>query len=152
MALEKLYNLFLISVPYCGNWYRNSYAQPEFGVPMFNYPEFIYFYNTWLKEHSLQYSSYFAVSLQTFVSSENFTFFVLVQVQLILVFISLSTFLIFFFSYWGNSNTEESTIDQEYLSISVATEAEEELGSLDDVVMGLIVFIYIFLWYFYAHC
>ena len=53
-------------------------------------------------------------------------------------------FLSFYFSYYSSAVKEESTIDADYLAASATVEAEKELGSLDDMILGILVLIYIF--------
>lgn len=53
-------------------------------------------------------------------------------------------FVAFYFSFYSTSSKEEATIDADYLSASLTVESEKEIGSLDDILMPAIVFIYIF--------
>jgi len=57
----------------------------------------------------------------------------------------------FYMSYYNTASQEESTIDADYLAASLTVESEKEIGSLDDILVPVIFFIYIFLWYFCFH-
>jgi len=70
---------------------------------------------------------------------------------LFIIYLSL-IFLTFYFSYFSTSTKEESTIDNDYLISSLTIEAEKEITAFDDMILGGIVLIYIFGWYFYIHC
>ena len=43
-------------------------------------------------------------------------------------------------------------IDSDYLVSSGSVEAEKEITSYDDIILGLVILLYIFGWYFYIHC
>jgi hypothetical protein len=59
--------------------------------------------------------------------------------------IMFATILIsFYFSYFTSSVKEENLIDADYLAASGTVEAEKEIGSLDDILLGLVVIIYVF--------
>jgi len=61
-------------------------------------------------------------------------------------------FLAFYFSFYSSSSKEEATVDADYLSASITVESEKELGSIDDLLMPSIIFLYTFGWYFYIYC
>jgi hypothetical protein len=52
--------------------------------------------------------------------------------------------IIFYFSYFSSSVLEENTIDTDFLTAGLIVEGEKELGSIDDMISGVIIFIYIF--------
>jgi len=60
-------------------------------------------------------------------------------------------FLVMFFSYYNSSTREENTIDHDYLIANATVESEEEIGSLDDMLLSIIFISFIFLWYFYIN-
>jgi len=53
-------------------------------------------------------------------------------------------FVAFYFSFYSSSSKEEATVDADYLSASVTVESEKELGSIDDLLMPSIIFLYTF--------
>jgi hypothetical protein len=65
-----------------------------------------------------------------------------VQIVLFLYFTLLLS--LFLFNFFGNPSTEENTIDHDYMINTLLVESEEEVGSLDDMVVGGIIFFYIF--------
>ena len=72
--------------------------------------------------------------------------------QLLFVCYMTFFFVSFYFSFYTSSSKEESTIDADYLSASITVESEKEIGSLDDILMPIIIIIYTFGWYFYLYC
>jgi hypothetical protein len=72
--------------------------------------------------------------------------------QLATVIYTTFLLILLYFSYYSSPTTEESTIDADYLAASATVEAEEEIGSIDDLVLNFIVVLYLAGWYFYAHC
>jgi hypothetical protein len=86
------------------------------------------------------------------VDQESFRTPLMLLPQLLLVIYTAMVFVSFYFSYYFSSVKEESTIDSDYLSASVTIESEKELGSLDDILLCILLIVYIFGWYFYVHC
>jgi hypothetical protein len=58
----------------------------------------------------------------------------------------------FYFSFYSSSVKEESLIDLDHALWNMTVEAEEEIASMDDILMAFIVIFYVFGWFFYAHC
>jgi hypothetical protein len=60
-----------------------------------------------------------------------------------------------FLNYSGDtlvrSGTSEKVIDGEHLSATTLLDAEEEIGSVDDMVLGFANLFFIFAWFFYAY-
>jgi hypothetical protein len=64
--------------------------------------------------------------------------------QLLFMVYLATLFISFYFSFYSSSVKEESTIDADYLAASSTVEAEKELGSLDDMILGVLIIAYIF--------
>jgi hypothetical protein len=54
-------------------------------------------------------------------------------------------FLVMFFSYYNSSTREENTIDHDFLIANATVESEEEIGSIDDMLLSVIFISFIFL-------
>jgi hypothetical protein len=54
-------------------------------------------------------------------------------------------FIILYFSYYNSSTKEENTIDHDFLIANATVEAEEEIGSLDDMLLSILILSYIFM-------
>jgi hypothetical protein len=53
-------------------------------------------------------------------------------------------FVLFYLSYYNSATKEEGTIDADYISANLLVESEKEIGSLDDLLLGLTFLIFIF--------
>jgi len=53
-------------------------------------------------------------------------------------------FIILYFSYYNSSTREENTIDHDYLIANATVESEEEIGSIDDMLLAVIFLSFIF--------
>jgi len=62
---------------------------------------------------------------------------------LFVVYVSV-LFISFYFSFYSSSVKEESTIDSDYLSTTALVESEKEIGSFDDILMSMLIFLYCF--------
>lgn len=72
-------------------------------------------------------------------------------IQLLFIYFLVIFFLITFFTYFNNPNSEDNIVDHDYLSYNVTVEAEEEIGSMDDMLLTSVILLYIFLWFFWIH-
>lgn len=122
----------------------------------------IKFYYSWHWELTLEQNSwlayYFKFTLNHLSSQNNLDildnvyFVVMTAINFLIVcgivFI-LATIII---SFFGNATKEEATIDHDYLNSGLLTEAEKELGALDDFFFIAVFCIFIFGWYFYTYC
>jgi ABC-type multidrug transport system fused ATPase/permease subunit len=61
-------------------------------------------------------------------------------------------FISFYFTYFNNYTNEENLVDIDYLISSSTIEAEKEITAFDDILLGTVILLYIFGWYFYIHC
>jgi hypothetical protein len=86
------------------------------------------------------------------LEQESFITPVMLLPQLLLMVYLAAILVSFYFSFYTNPVKDESSIDADYLAASSTVEAEKELGSLDDMILGILVVAYIFGWYFYIQC
>jgi hypothetical protein len=108
------------------------------------HPELNFIRESIFKEYYFSFLSNLVFSLYELATPETFYSPVILIPQLLfLVFLSV-IFISFYFSYFSTVTNEENTVDADYLVSSVAVEAEKEISSLDDMILGLIVLIYIF--------
>jgi hypothetical protein len=64
--------------------------------------------------------------------------------QLLFVLYLVTLFVNFYFTYYNTAVKEESTIDSDFISSNLLVESEKEIGSLDDMILGLLILVYIF--------
>jgi len=99
-----------------------------------------------------KYFSTFFISINETAISEAFSSPVLNLPQFLFVLYSSLIFITFFFNFFSSYTKEENTIDFDYLLTSTTVEAEKEITCFEDMLLGLIILVYIFGWYFYTHC
>jgi hypothetical protein len=114
-----------------------------------NHPEII-FIQDGLKNYILNpYSTEFFYSLISNDLMESYITPIVLLPQFVLSIYLVGLFSIFLFGFFSQSTTEENLIDHDFLINSLLVESEEEIGSLDDILIGGILFFFIFGWYFY---
>jgi len=64
--------------------------------------------------------------------------------QLIILVFFIYLLIIFYFSYFNSLVKEEVSADVDYLLMSTSIESEKEIGSFDDIILTMIMFVYIF--------
>jgi Na+/H+ antiporter NhaC len=79
------------------------------------------------------------------INEENLLNPVMLVPHIIIISLFVLFFIVLYFSYYNSSVKEENTIDHDYLSVSATVESEEEIGSLDDMLLAVIILSYIFL-------
>lgn len=130
-------------------WYKSIFAFSDLNTISSNHPEIFYIFQN-LNDEIFSYwtSKFFSILITDNITENSLSPVVLfVQIVLFLYFTLLLS--LFLFNFFGNPSTEENTIDHDYMINTLLVESEEEVGSLDDMVVGGIIFFYIFGWYFY---
>jgi len=62
---------------------------------------------------------------------------------LFLLFVGI-LFINFYFNYFSSQTKEGNLIDADYLISNNSAEAEKEITSYDDIILGLVIIIYVF--------
>lgn len=142
----------LVKFYFVDEWYKSFLASKDSSLVLIYHPELSFFKNKLLSNYYLNYLTDLNFSIYELIEQESFITPVMLIPQLLFM-IYLATLLIsFYFSFYSSSVKDESTIDADYLAATSTVEAEKELGSLDDMILGILVIAYIFGWYFYIHC
>jgi hypothetical protein len=102
------------------------------------------FKNKLLSDYYLNYFTDLNFSIYELIEQESFITPVLLLPQLLFMIYLAALFISFYFSFYTSSVKDESTIDADYLAATSTVEAEKELGSLDDMILGILVLAYIF--------
>jgi hypothetical protein len=116
------------------------------------HPELNFIRESINKEYFISFLSSYIFSLYELAVPETFYSPVILVPQLLLLMVLVIIFISCYFSYFSTATSEENTVDTDYLVSSVVVESEKEISSFDDMILGVIVLIYIFGWYFYVHC
>ena len=117
-----------------------------------HHPEIIFFKNQLLNNFFFDFLTDINISAIQYLDSQSLLSPIMLFPQLLFVTYLGFLFVAFYFSFYQSATKEEATIDSDYLSASVTVESEKEIGSLDDMLMPMLIIIYTFGWYFYLYC
>jgi len=134
-------------------WYRVFISHQTYSLYLVYHPEFAFFWkNTNTMYDTLGYTntrSY--ISIYDYVNLDSWITPTLQFVDMLFLFYGISIILVFYFSYYSSANKENSTVDSDYLSAWILTESEKEIGSLDDLLLAILIVAYVFGWFFYTY-
>lgn len=133
-------------------WFKFFLASKDSSLVFIYQPELLIIKESIFNKFYTQYFSAYRVSIYDNIDQESFRTPLMLLPQLLLVIYASFLLISFYFSFYFSSVKEESTIDADYLAASITVESEKELGSIDDLLLCLIIIVYTFGWYFYAHC
>lgn len=152
VILDKIVLFNLIKLPHVDNWFRfitNSY---EASLSIFNHPEYFFISDFILKTFILPFSTEIDNVIYTMNDEENVVNPVMLIPHLIVISMFVMFFITMYFTYYNSSVREENTIDHDFLIANMTVESEEEIGSLDDMLLSILILSFIFMWYFYINC
>jgi hypothetical protein len=152
VILDKIVLFNLLKLPYIDNWFRFLTQSYETSLSLFNHPEYFFISDYILKNLIMPFSTEIDNVIYIMSDEENYLYPVLIFPHILVITIFMLFFIVLYFSYYNSSVREETTIDHDYLIANTTVEAEEEIGSLDDMLLSLLILSYIFLWYFYINC
>ena len=142
----------VIQLKFSDEWFRGFISSKESSLFTIHHPETIYFKN---QINNVFFSNFLAdanISILQYLDTQSILTPIMLFPQLLFICYIIFFFVSFYFSFYSSSSKEESTIDSDYLSASITVESEKEIGSLDDILMPIIIIIYTFGWYFYLYC
>jgi hypothetical protein len=108
-------------------------------------PEFYFISNVFMKTFILPFSSDINSILHTLMNVDNLFNPAIIIPHLGSILLIIGLFISIYFSYYTSSVREENTIDQDYLIANATVEAEEEIGSVDDIMLTVVIIGFIFL-------
>ena len=147
--LSHYVNFSLLKMWFNDEWFRSLLSSQEFTLLLVYHPE-IFYLNT--ENIFFGVMSKINVSILDTLNLENYYLPVFLFPQLLLLLFVCCIFITFYFSFFNSSSKEENTVDFDFLAASLTVEAEKEITAIDDILMGLVVVVYIFFWFFYIHC
>jgi hypothetical protein len=142
--VDKIYFLSVFSLPYFNDFFKHFLNSSEFNNFFYIHPEFYLIFKDYLFYFYNEYMSNIYVSLYLLSISESYISIVMVFLQFLILLFLILLFLITYFCYFINSSNSDNIIDHDYLLFNVLVEAEEEIGSIDDMLLTSVVLIYIF--------
>jgi len=133
------------------NWYRSILISSN-TLYLFIYNPELVFIRKQLFSANLPYFSDLFFILNEHSINELIFSPILMLPQFIFLLYFVFIFISFYFNYFSSLSKEESLVDADYLICSSIVESEKEITAFDDMILGFVVLIYIFGWYFYIHC
>lgn len=142
----------VVQLKFSDEWYRGFISSKESSLFVVHHPETIFFKNQIVNVFFSNFLTDTNVSIIQYLDTQSILTPIMLFPQILFICYMVFFFVSFYFSFYSSSSKEESTIDSDYLSASVTVESEKEIGSLDDILMPIIIIIYTFGWYFYLYC
>ena len=150
-VMDQLYALSVFLLPIFSEFFKHFPSTLEFNNFFENHPEYYLIFKDYSLNYYYSYFSNFYLSLYSLNSSESFLTPTMVIFQFFFIFLLILSFLMTYFNYYGAVSSEENLIDHDYLIFNITIEAEEEIGSIDDMLLSSVILLYIFLWFFWIH-
>lgn len=151
IMLDQIYALSVILLPFFNEFLRHFSSSVEFSVFLENHPEYYLIFKNYSNNFYYDFFSNFYVSLYSLNITESFLTPVMIVFQFFFIFFLILGFLMVYFNYYGSVSSEENLIDHDYLIFNITIEAEEEIGSIDDMLLASVILLYIFLWFFWIY-
>lgn len=151
IILDYYYYLLSNDNQYNNEWLRSIIFSRDYAFIWLYHPELLFYFNQldnfFIKHYSNQMDFIYLDNsiIDTCTTAYN------LFIHLIFFFFLSSFFLSILFNFYGNSNTEESTIDFDFVLANSVVEAEKEITAFDDFISILFIMCYIFGIFFYIH-
>lgn len=149
--MDQLYALSIILLPFFNEFLRHFANTIEFSTFLENHPEYYLIFKDYALNYYFYYFTNYYISLYSLSITESFLTPVMIVFQFFFIIFFVLMFLMVYFNYYGTLSSEDNLIDHDYLVFNVTIEAEEEIGSLDDMLLASVILLYIFLWFFWIH-
>lgn len=151
IILDQIYALGIISLPFFVEFFKHFFNSFEMTNFIESHPEYYLIFKEYTMLYYLNYFTGLYSSLFLLNVHESFLTPVMLIPHWIFIIGSIAFFFLLYFSYFNTHSSEENIIDHDYLLFNVTVESEEEVGSLDDMLLSSVILIYIFLWFFWIH-
>lgn len=149
--LDKIYFLSILSLPYFNEFFRHFLNSSDFNNFFYHHPELYLIYKNYIFDFYINYFSNMYTSLYLLQYNESYISVVLVFFQFLILLFLILLFLITYFCYFITVCDSDNIIDHDYLLFNVLVESEEEVGSMDDMLLSSVLLIYIFFWFFWVN-
>jgi len=148
LMLDQIYALSIILLPFFNEFLRHFSSSVEFSSFLENHPEYYLIFKNYSLNYYYDFFSNYYVSLYSLNVTESFLTPTMIVFQFFFIFLLVLGFFMVYFNYYGSVSSEENLIDHDYLIFNITVEAEEEIGSIDDMLLASVILLYIFLWFF----
>lgn len=151
ILVDKNKYSLLNNYPYLNDWTRYNYSSSTLSFISYIHPELSIINDNIVTTLVNPYISSFAFIIASNLFVESFLSPISIVITTIILFFFLVLLISLYFSHYSSSVKEENTIDQDYLVAAMSIEAEEEIASIDDTSLVLVLLVYIFGWFFYVN-
>lgn len=150
VILDNYLHLTVNDSQFNNEWVKSFIHSKETTFVWLYHPELLWYFNGLNKTIFDFYSG-----LTKFIYFDNSTIDICITsynlfIHLVFFFFLFTTLVVLLFNYYGNSNTEENTIDSDYLVANSTVEAEKEITSIDDYLGLIFIISYLFGVFFYV--
>lgn len=152
VMLDNYISNSLFNFSLTDEWFRGFISSKDSALFVIHHPELLFVKNQIVNNFFSNFLTDVNITILQYLDTQSLLTPIMLFPQLLFVGYVAFFFVSFYFSFYTNYTKEESTIDADYLNASTTIESEKEIGSVDDILMPSIVFIYTFGWYFYLHC
>lgn len=133
------------------DWFRNFVTSHDISLFVLTHPEILLIKSQFCNNFVTSFFSEKTFAIFELLESESFLPAIMLAPQFIFILFITTIFISFYFSYYSSPVKEEALVDSDYLAANITVESEKELGSIDDYILTLLIFMYIFGWYFYIN-
>jgi len=151
MVMDQVYALSIILLPFFNEFLRHFSSSLEFSNFLESHPEYYLIFKNYSLNYYYSYFSNIYMSLYSLNVVESFITPSMIVFQFFFIIFLVMGFLMVYFNYYGTLSSEENLIDHDYLIFNITIEAEEEIGSIDDMLLASVILLYIFLWFFWIY-
>lgn len=151
IILDQIYALSIFLLPFFNEFLRHFSSSIEFSTFLETHPEYYLIFKKYSLNFYYDFFSNFYISLYSLNITESFLTPTMIIFQFLFIFFLILGFLMIYFNYYGSVSSEENLVDHDYLIFNVTIEAEEEIGSIDDMLLSSVILLYIFLWFFWIY-
>lgn len=148
MVMDQIYALSIILLPFFNEFLKHFTSSMEFSNFLESHPEYYLIFKNYSLNYYYSYFSNIYMSLYSLSVVESFITPSMIIFQFFFIIFLVMGFLMVYFNYYGSVSSEENLIDHDYLIFNITVEAEEEIGSIDDMLLASVILLYIFLWFF----
>ena len=141
---DALYRLYIIELPFLSHYFHKLTDNCDFMNIVNMHPEYFLIYRFYYLRYFHHFFGNLYTSVHIFNITESFITPPMILFNLIFIFFAVIIFLAVFFNYYTGFVREDNIIDHDFLAVNVTIEAEEEIGSMDDMLMAAVILIYIF--------
>lgn len=151
VILDQFYTLSLLILPYFNEFFKHFFMSSEFNTYIHSHPELYLIVKNYLFQYLNSYFSNVYMSMYMLHYTESGITIVMMFWHMFILLFLWAVFSLLYFCYVVGFFKANGIIDHDYLLFSVVVEAEEEIASIDDMLMASVMLIYIFFWFFWVN-